>query len=509
MARDQLNRLELLPYEIIQHILSFIPIGACRRAANFNTSFHDIIEARLIKDGKLKEQLSYAYCVDNDKATEMFSSVRQTTHRLYCIWQGNNYSIFLREVRLHDLASIANYLLQICASDDNVAFDRLLSPQLSAITIDYGSSAAEANRPLKQLKNFLFSPVNEEFMWTCVLYPTGRELLNQCVRYKDYRDWWRGVPSSLTEPRGIQGRAMTALCLSGLDFEVVKEAMSRSENLDQVPSLQNMSEPKHVITAVLDRFDHDEAEALVCWAIERGAPMDGVSFPHRLQALETLTRVDSQEQYKLWCISTTPIFMAVCKLAHQGVHWPVELCLEYGASINQEKLVVFRMQNRGFSNKMREAVVLTPSLVYLLSVPWWRADFSTVLQDLQWLLDRGANFTKKTYSDCIGTDGKWNLEKSTLSSQLAKRPVWCYSPVDLLLCLRLPSGRSYSHVLYYPPVFGVVRALIDMGCHEPMDLDHRYIYRKICKERGLSCSEPVAIGTEDGLEELARGFGLI
>lgn len=162
---------------------------------------------------------------------------------------------------------------------------------------------------------------------------------------------------------------MTTPCLSYLDFELVKEAMSRSGKMDQAPSLRRISEPKYAITAALDSFSHDEAEALVFWAIDRGAPMEGFSFQYRLQALEMMYAIDYQEQYKLWCIQTTPIFMAVCKLAQQGVQWPIDLCLEYGANINQEKLVVFRMEKQGLSKKMREVVVLTPLLVYLLSVP--------------------------------------------------------------------------------------------------------------------------------------------
>lgn len=156
--------------------------------------------------------------------------------------------------------------------------------------------------------------------------------------------------------------------------------------------------------------------------------------------------------------------MAVCKLAQQGILWPVDLCLEYCANINQEKLVVFRMQNRGLSKKMREVVVLTPLLVYVLSVPWWQLDSRTVLLGLQWLLDCGAHLTTETYTDYVGNDAVWHFDKANLSSQLAKRPVWCYSPVDLLLCLGLPSGSSYSHVLYYRSCFSFVRALIGMGC---------------------------------------------
>lgn len=131
------------------------------------------------------------------------------------------------------------------------------------------------------------------------------------------------------------------------------------------------------------------------------------------------------------------------------------------------------------------------------------------MQGLYWLLDRDAHLTKETYTYYIGTGGKWHIDKSYLSSQLAKKPVWCYSPVDLLLCMRLPSCPAYTHVLHYPLCFRIVRALIDMGFHELLALGHRHIYRKTCKERGLSCREPVTIRSEHEMEELARGFELI
>lgn len=157
--------------------------------------------------------------------------------------------------------------------------------------------------------------------------------------------------------------------------------------------------PTRLLATIVNHYNHDDARLLMSHAIANGATIQsGHQDIHR----PPHQSIDVDLATSLPCISIHPIFAAARRMARDGVQWPMEMCLEHGADINEKSVVVLRMDQLGFTGKNLEFFTVTPLQVYLLCIRWRDlspASASTVVQGISCLLERGAPLTKSTHTD--------------------------------------------------------------------------------------------------------------